>query len=211
MGFSKWIDFALDVPMYFIKRNGKYLDFTGKSFRSFLDGQLKDMLGEKPLYSDWIDHLTTIFTDVRLKSFIEMRGADGGPSYNVTALAAFWTGLLYDTEGLNSIVDLTYNWTWQETNNLNLDVCKYGLNAEFRGKKIWDLAKDILGISLLGLKNRNVRQNEHDEGIYLSPLFEMLETKKNLSTILRERYGDKRESDVQKVFEEFNFFHGFQN
>ena len=211
LGFSDWVEFALDVPMYFIKRNKKYLNLTGESFRDFLSGNLKSIPGEKPLYSDWINHLTTIFTDVRLKSFIEMRGADGGPSYNVTALAAFWTGLLYDTEALDNILKLTENWNWEEINSLNEDVCKLGLNAKFRGKRIWGLTEEILEISALGLRNRNFKENSLDESIFLSPLQKLLKTRISLPRSLRDYFDSKDNKKIQDIFEEFTFYQGFQN
>ncbi len=211
LSFSSWVEFALDVPMYFIKRDEKYIDLTGESFRNFLSGNLKNMPGEKPLYSDWINHLTTIFTDVRLKSFIEMRGADGGPSYNVTALAAFWTGLLYDDEALDNICKLTENWTWEEVNFLNKEVCKFGLESTFRGKSLWSLAADVLDVASLGLRNRKIFENSYDESIFLSPMEEMIKKKVSFPNSLRARFNNKGSNKIKSIFENFNFDQGFRH
>ena len=209
--FSDWVEFALDVPMYFIKRDEKYVNLAGESFRDFLSGNLKSMPGEKPFYSDWINHLTTIFTDVRLKSFIEMRGADGGPSYNVTALAAFWTGLLYDNETLDNIFNLTENWSWEEVSFLNKEVCKFGLDSKFRGKPLWGLAADVLDLSALGLRNRKFLENSYDESIFLSPIKEMIEKKLTLSNNLRAHFNNKGSNSINSIFEGFNFYQGFRH
>ncbi|OUX44923.1 glutamate--cysteine ligase [bacterium TMED277] len=208
--FSDWVEFALDVPMYFIKRDEKYVNLAGESFRDFLSGNLKSMPGEKPFYSDWVNHLTTIFTDVRLKNFIEMRGADGGPSYNVTALAAFWTGLMYDNEALDNIFNLSKSWTWEEVSFLNEEVCKFGLDAKFRGKALWGLAADVLNISALGLRNRKFLENSYDESIFLSPIEEMIKKKVSLPNNLRARFNNKGSNRIDSIFENFNFYQGFQ-
>ena len=208
--FSDWVEFALDVPMYFIKRDEKYINLAGESFRDFLSGNLKSMPREKPFYSDWINHLTTIFTDVRLKNFIEMRGADGGPSYNVTALAAFWTGLLYDNDALDNIFNLSKNWTWEEISFLNEEVCKFGLDAKFRGKALWNLAADVLNVSAMGLRKRKILENSYDESIFLSPIEEMIKKKVSLPNNLRTRFNKKGSNRIESIFENFNFYQGFQ-
>ena len=208
--FSDWVEFALDVPMYFIKRDEKYINLAGESFRDFLSGNLKSMPGDKPFYSDWVNHLTTIFTDVRLKSFIEMRGADGGPSYNVTALAAFWTGLLYDNEALDNIFNLSESWTWEEISSLNEEVCKFGLDAKFRGRALWDLAGDVLNVSALGLRNRKFLENSYDESIFLSPIEEMIKERVSLPNKLRARFNNKGSNGIDSILENFNFYQGFQ-
>ena len=208
--FSDWVEFALDVPMYFIKREEKYINLAGESFRDFLSGNLKSMPGDKPFYSDWVNHLTTIFTDVRLKSFIEMRGADGGPSYNVTALAAFWTGLLYDHEALNNIFNLSESWTWEEVSSLNEEVCKFGLDTKFRGRALWDLAADVLNVSAMGLRNRKFLENSYDESIFLSPIEEMIKERVSLPNKLRARFKNKGSIGIDGILENFNFYQGFQ-
>ena len=102
MGFERWVDWVLDVPMYFVYRDGKYIDALGMSFRDFLKGELPALPGEKPLLSDWADHLTTVFPEARVKQYIEMRGADGGPWRRLCALPAFWVGLIYDQGALDA-------------------------------------------------------------------------------------------------------------
>ena len=132
MGFERYADYALDVPMYFVYRDGRYIDALGQSFRDFLAGRLPALPGEKPTLSDWADHLTTIFPEVRLKRFMEMRGADGGPWRKICALPAFWVGLLYHQPSLDAAWDLCRDWTAAERDRLRHDAGKHGLRAEIR-------------------------------------------------------------------------------
>ena len=136
MGFERYVDYVLDVPMYFVYRDGKYLDAAGQSFRKFLEGKLSVLPGEIPTIGDWIDHLTTVFPEVRLKRFIEMRGADGGPWRRLCALPALWTGVLYDQVSLDAAWDLVKDWTPEEHEYLRTEVPKYALKTIFRKKKI---------------------------------------------------------------------------
>ena len=140
MGFERYVDYALDVPMYFVYRDGRYVDALGQSFRDFLDGGLPALPGEKPTLSDWADHLTTIFPEVRLKSFMEMRGADGGPWRRICALPAFWVGLLYDQAALDAAWDLCRGWTAEERDALRRDAGRLGLRAEIRGRPLREVA-----------------------------------------------------------------------
>ena len=170
-GFESYVEYMLDVPMYFIQRNGQYIDASGQSFREFMAGRLPALPGEKPTLKDWEDHLTTAFPEVRLKKFIEMRGADGGPSRNLCALPAFWVGLLYDEKALADVLTLIADWSFAEVSALRDQVPLTALKTPFRDGTLQDLAKDVLKISKQGLANRaKVDDSGQDETIYLKPL-----------------------------------------
>ena len=211
LSFDSWIEYALNVPMYFIKRNGDYLNLSGESFRMFMEGQLKSFPNHRATYSDWIDHLTTIFTDVRLKNFIEMRGADGGPSQNVTALAALWVGLLYDSDSLDDIFNLVKALNWQSVNELNIDVCKMGMNANINNKTLWELGEEVLNIAQKGLKNRCLTQGIEDESLFLAPLFEQVSKRQTLSSNLANKFESKWKKNFSSFYDDFNFYHGLGN
>ncbi len=144
MGFERWVDYALDVPMYFIKRGDKYIDVSGKSFRDFFAGKLAAMPGERPTISDWANHLSTIFPEVRLKRYLEMRGADGVPWRRLPSLTAFWVGLLYDDDALDACWQIVKDWTAAERQKLRDAVPKLGFNAEIRGRNVLTLAQETL-------------------------------------------------------------------
>ncbi|HWG04550.1 MAG TPA: glutamate--cysteine ligase, partial [Beijerinckiaceae bacterium] len=146
-GFERYVDWMLDVPMYFVYRDGGYIDVAGQSFRDFLAGKLPGLPGEIPTMSDWSDHLTTAFPEIRIKKFIEMRGADGGPWRNLCALPAFWTGLLYDDDALNAGWDMVKDWTAEERQQLRDDVPRLGLETPFRGKKLQDIAIAVVQLA----------------------------------------------------------------
>ena len=211
LGFDSWIEYALDVPMYFIKRDGDYINLSGESFRKFMGGQLKSLTNQRVTYSDWIDHLTTIFTDVRLKNFIEMRGADGGPSQNVTALAALWVGLLYDSDSLDDIFYLVKDLNWQSVNELNIDVCKMGMNANINDKTLWELGEEVLNIAQTGLKNRCLAQGIEDESLFLTPLLEQVSKRQTLSSNLVNKFENKWKNNFSSFYDDFNFYHGLRN
>jgi glutamate--cysteine ligase len=172
-GFERYIDYILDVPMYFAYRKGRYLDASGLSFRAFLDGRLPLLPGEKPTIADFSDHLTTAFPEVRLKKYLEMRGADGGPWNRLCALPALWVGLLYDQTALDAASDLIADWTIDEQQRLRDQVPTLALKTPFRGGTVNDLAVEVLKISAAGLKAR-ARRNAGgaDESIFLEPLIE---------------------------------------
>merc|ERR1711969_38324 len=154
-GYERWADYMLDVPMYFVFRDGKYIDAAGLSFRDFLDGKLEVLPGEKPTESDWWDHLSTVFPEVRLKSFLEMRGADGGPWSRICALPAFCVGLLYDQNALDAAWDLVKDWTMEEREALRNAVPKEGLAARVPGgRSLQELGREVLGIAKSGLTAR---------------------------------------------------------
>lgn len=170
-GYEAWVDYLLDVPMYFFYRDGVYHDVAGLSFRDFMSGGLSGHLGLRATLEDWHSHMTTVFPEVRLKRFIEMRGADGGSGDNLCALPAFWVGLLYDSEALSSVRALIADWTVEEITDLRSSVPRYGLRAGFRGGCLGDIAEDVLAIAELGLRNRGREDSlGADETIYLSSL-----------------------------------------
>jgi glutamate--cysteine ligase len=176
-GFGSYVDYMLDVPMYFVYREGQYIDASGQSFRDFMAGKLPALPGEKPSIKDWEDHLTTAFPEVRLKKFIEMRGADGGPSKNLCALPAFWVGLLYDDKALADVTALIADWSFEEISALRDQVPVTALKTLFRGGNLQDLAKDVLKISMQGLAKRaKIDESGRDETIFLKPLQLITET-----------------------------------
>ncbi|MGB0904207.1 MAG: glutamate--cysteine ligase, partial [Mangrovicoccus sp.] len=153
-GFEAWVEYALDVPMYFVYRDGKYVDALGQSFRDFLKGELPALPGEKPTLSDWADHLTTIFPEARVKKFIEMRGADGGPWRRLCALPAFWVGLTYDQTALDAAWDLAKGWDAETREAWRVAASVDGLQAEVGGQSMRDIAREVVAIAEAGLKAR---------------------------------------------------------
>ncbi|MDD9332303.1 MAG: glutamate-cysteine ligase family protein, partial [Bartonella sp.] len=154
-GFSDYVEWALDIPMYFVVRDGHYYDCTHITFRQFMNGALKRQITNlAPTIGDWINHLSTLFPEVRLKRFLEMRGADGGSLQHICALSAFWVGLLYDSEALNEAEALTKDWCFEEVLEMHTRVAKEGLKTPFRQTIILELARYALAISRKGLKNR---------------------------------------------------------
>jgi glutamate--cysteine ligase len=154
MGFEKYTDYMLDVPMYFIYRDGNYIDASGQSFRDFLSGKLPALPGELPTLTDWEDHLTTAFPEVRLKRFLEMRGADGGPWARLCALPALWAGLLYHQPSLDAAWEIARDWSMEERLKLRKDVPKLGLQATVRGRSVQSLALEVIELAHIGLTNR---------------------------------------------------------
>src|SRR4249919_2507554 len=175
-GYERYVDYLLDVPMYFAYRNGEYLDASGKSFRKFLRGELDVLPGVLPTLRDWSDHMTTAFPEVRLKKYLEMRGADGGPWNRLCALPAFWVGLLYDDAALDAAWDLVKDFSLEERHALRDGVPRQALKLPFRGGTVLDLARKALEISAHGLARR-ARHNHNgaDESIYLAPMMEFAE------------------------------------
>ncbi len=177
MGFERYVDYMLDVPMYFVYRNGEYLDASGQSFRDFLNGTLPALPGEKPIIQDWEDHLTTAFPEVRLKRYMEMRGADGGPWRKLCALPAFWAGLLYDQSVLDAAWDLVGDWSMEERLQLRIDAPKRGLKATIRNRTLQSLALEVLELSSTGLTARNrLNASGENETGFLEPLFSNAQT-----------------------------------
>ncbi len=173
-GFERYVDYVLDVPMYFVYRDGEYLDASGQSFRDFLNGRLPALPGEIPTMSDWTDHMTTLFPEVRLKRFLEMRGADGGPWRRLCALPALWVGLLYDQTALDRAWDLIKDWTADEHDMLRREVPRTALHTEFRGRPFNEVVMRVLEISRSGLAARTrLDSSGNDETVYLAALDEI--------------------------------------
>jgi glutamate--cysteine ligase len=206
MGYERYVDYALDVPMYFVYRDGRYIDVAGASFRSFMAGKLEALPGELPTLDDWSDHLTTLFPEVRLKRFLEMRGADGGRWRRICALSAFWVGLLYDQTALDAAWDLVKSWTAAERQGLRDAVPKAALQTRFRDTTVQEIAREALRISRLGLRNRRrITPKSQDETIYLATLEGLVASGKTLADELIERYEGPWRGQIDHIFEEFAF------
>lgn len=208
-GFEKYVDWALDIPMYFIIRDGKYRDCTDITFRQFMDGALKGQISDsEPTVGDWSNHVSTLFPDVRLKRFLEMRGADGGPWHRICALPAFWVGLLYDEQSLQSAIDYTADWTPELVGTLRDEVPKSGLNAEISGQPLLDHAKAITQLAHEGLARRacaSTSGDVPDETGFLEPILEVLASGKTPAETLLAKFNGDWGGNVERVFEEYAF------
>ncbi|OQW74500.1 MAG: glutamate--cysteine ligase [Proteobacteria bacterium ST_bin14] len=206
-GYERYADYALDVPMYFVYRDGKYIDAAGLSFRDFLKGELSVLPGELPTTDDWNDHLSTAFPEVRLKSFLEMRGADGGPWNRICALPAFWVGLLYDQGALDAAWDLVKGWSMEQRELLRSSVPKLALDAPLPGGgTLRDIAGQVLDISHAGLTARaRLDAGGSNETGFLDPLREIVRTGKVPAQTLLDRYHGAWNGDVSKIYEEMRF------
>ncbi|MBB3966366.1 MULTISPECIES: glutamate--cysteine ligase [Rhizobium] len=206
-GFHDYVEWALDVPMYFIVRDGRYKDCTHITFRQFMNGALKgEIAAWEPTMGDWTNHLSTLFPDVRLKRFLEMRGADGGPWRRICALPAFWVGLLYEASALEAADQLTKDWSFDEVNALRNAVPAEGLKSAFRGHALFDTAREVLAISKAGLKARGKLNGDgQDETIFLSPLDEVMAKKATLAEDLLALYNGRWNGSVEPVFEEYQY------
>lgn len=202
-GFEQYADHALDVPMYFVIRNGEYVNVAGESFRAFLKGELPQLPGEKPTVKDWEDHLSTLFPEVRLKQFLEMRGADMGNQAHVIALSAFWTGLLYDSVSLEAAWELVRNWSDEDRDYLRREVPRLGLTTPFDRSSLFDVAAQAVGISEAGLVRRNrLNAAGQDETIHLAPLEETIRTGKSPAERWLEKFRGAWNEDVTPIFSE---------
>jgi len=205
-GYERYVDYLLDVPMYFVYRDGKYIDASGQSFRDFMAGKLPAYPGHKPTLSDFSDHFTTAFPEVRLKRYLEMRGADGGPWNRLCALPAFWVGLLYDQTALDAAWDLVKNWTMPEREKLRVDTPRIGFKAMVAGRSALDVAKDALAIAADGLKRRAfLNSNGADERMYLEPLIEFTEAGITPAERKLALYHGAWQGSVDPVFREFQY------
>ncbi len=202
-GFERYVDYALDVPMYFVRRGGAYMDATGLSFRDFLDGRLPILPGEKPALDDWEDHLSTIFPEVRLKRFIEMRGSDAGPWDMLCAFSAFWTGLLYCDDALDAAWQLVKGWSAAERETMRQGVRVVGLQTPLPGgRSLQDLAIDVLALSRKGLKARmNLSSSGDDETGFLTELDEIASSGITPAERLLARFHGEWQHDVRPVFD----------
>ncbi len=205
-GFECYVDYALDVPMYFVLREGRYIDVSGQSFRDFMAGKLPGLPGELPTMSDWADHLTTIFPEVRLKKYLEMRGGDGGPASHINALPAFWTGLLYDKGALDAAWDLVKGWTQADRAAFKAAVPRDALAATVAGRTVQDIARDLVAISRAGLKARKrLNADGADEGIFLDPLDRIAESGVTLADQMLALYAGPWKGSVDPAFTEFAY------
>ena len=206
-GYERYLDYALDVPMYFVFRDGKYIDVAGESFRAFLEGKLPQLPGEKPRIADFTDHLSTIFPEVRLKSFLEMRGADGGPWNRICALPALWVGLLYDSDALEAAWDLVKDWTIEEHEALRQDVPRIALRAPVPGGgTVHDLARTVLDVAAKGLSRRARLNSAGDsEAGFLDPLNEIVASGKTPAERLLDLYHGRWQGDLSRVYSEMSY------
>jgi glutamate--cysteine ligase len=206
MGFERWVDYALDVPMYFVKRGDAYIDVSGSSFRAFFDGRNNSLPGERPTLSDWANHLSTIFPEVRLKRYLEMRGADGVPWGRLPALPAFWVGLLYDDDTLNAAWDMVRHWTAAERQTLRDDVPRFGFKARIRDRYLFEIARECLKLSHAGLRRRNrVDHSGRDESRYLEPLEQILESGRTPAEEMLEKFNGPWGGSVDPAYNEYAF------
>ncbi|TRD10513.1 glutamate--cysteine ligase [Erythrobacter insulae] len=202
-GYERWAEYMLDVPMYFVFRDGKYIDAAGLSFRDFMDGNLSVLPGERPTSSDWWDHLSTAFPEVRLKSFLEMRGADGGPWSRICALPAFWVGLLYDQGALDAAWNLVKDWSMEERERLRNEVPRLALDTKLPGGKgtMQDLGREVLAIAHKGLAARaRLNASGDNETGYLETLDEIVSTGKVPAQRLLDAYHGEWGGDVTRVY-----------
>src|SRR5215213_7290210 len=189
MGYERYVDWALDVPMYFVKRDDGYRDASGASFRDLLAGRLPQMPGECAMLSDWANHLSTLFPQVRLKRYLEMRGADVGPPDRIAALTALWAGLLYDAAALDGAWDLVKTWSNEERERLRADAPRLALNAVVASRPLREVARDVLGLSKAGLRRRERLDGAgQDESRYLDPLDAIIESGRTPAEELLDRY-----------------------
>lgn len=206
MGFERYVDYALDVPMYFVYRNGSYIDASGQSFRDFMDGRLPALPGERPRMGDFIDHLTTLFPEVRLKQFLEMRGADGGPWGRLCALPAFWVGLLYDDVALDAAAQLIKDISVADMAALRAAVPRTALKTPFRGATLRELAVEAVAISREGLRRRARRGKcDADETGFLDELLAIAASGRTPAEELLEAYDGRWAGRVEPLFKEYAY------
>jgi glutamate--cysteine ligase len=205
-GFERWVDYLLDVPMYFSYRDGTYIDLAGQSFRDFLAGKLPGLPGALPTLKDWADHTTTAFPEVRLKKYLEMRGADGGPWNRLCALPALWTGLLYDSTALDAAWDLVKDFSMAERNALRDGVPKHALKLPFRNGTVRDLAERALQIAGHGLARRNqLNKSGASEAVFLEPMIEFAQANQTPAERKLELFHNEWNGDIDRVFREYAY------
>ncbi|MDP5365766.1 MAG: glutamate--cysteine ligase [Paracoccaceae bacterium] len=207
-GFERYAEYALDVPMYFVYRDGKYIDALGMSFRDFLAGKLPALPGETPTLSDWADHLTTAFPEARIKKYMEMRGADGGPWRRLCALPAFWVGLMYDQSALDAAWDIAKGWDAETREALRVAASVDGLQARVGDIRMHDLAREVLALSEAGLKARarpGAGGLVPDETHFLNALKDSIETGKTPADELLEKYHGEWNGDLGRIYAEYSY------
>ncbi|MFB7881503.1 glutamate--cysteine ligase [Brevundimonas diminuta] len=205
-GYERYADYALDAPMYFAKRGETYVDLSGQSFRAFMDGKLDALPGDRATDKDWADHLTTLFPEVRLKQYLEMRGADGGPWSRICALPALWAGILYDAPSLAAAWDLCKDWDIADHERLRRDVTRLGLKAEVNGRSVRDIAVDMVNIAKQGLKNRaRFSGGMVDERGYITELEDIADSGVTSADRLLELYNGEWGGDVSRVYRDMAY------
>jgi glutamate--cysteine ligase len=206
MGFERYVDFALDVPMYFVKRGDRYIDVAGRSFRDLMQGKLAELPGERATMSDWANHVSTIFPEVRLKRYLEMRGADGGPWRRLPALPAYWVGILYNDSALDAAWELVKSWTAQQRQKLRDDVPRLGFAATIGGRSVLQLASATLALAEQGLaRRRRLDASGQDESRYLRPIQEFVARGITPAEELLEKFYGPWEGSVDPVFREYAY------
>ena len=204
MGYERYVDWAIDVPMYFLKRGADYLDVAGGSFRRLLEGSMPEKPGERATISDWANHLGTLFPEVRLKRYLEMRGADAGPEDRLVALPAFWVGLLYDDAALDQAWQLVKGWTAAERGRLRDDAPRLGLEARIGGRSLREIGRDVLALSQAGLERRARKDAAgHDETGYLAPLHDMIASGRTLADDMTAAFEGPWGRSVAPAFRKF--------
>ncbi len=206
MGFERYVDYALDVPMYFVYRGGRYLDASGKSFRDFLAGKLDLLPGERPSMEDWADHLSTLFPEVRLKRFLEMRGADVGPAASVSELPALWVGLLYDPAALDAAFELIKDWTADERQAVRNAVPRTALKTPFRKTSVLAIGRQVLTIAEGGLLRRHlVNTSGEDERLHLRGVQEILASGQTRADRVLEHFHGAWGGDASRAFDDLSY------
>jgi glutamate--cysteine ligase len=205
-GFERYADYMLNVPMYFVYRDGKYIDASGQDFKDFMKGKLAARPGELPTLSDWADHVTTAFPEVRLKKYLEMRGADSGPLPMLSALPALWVGLLYDQTALDAAWDVVKGWTVADHDFLRSETPKTGLATKFKGRPLAELGREVVEIAHAGLRARKRLDAEgRDETIYLAPLDRAVASGQALSDELLEKWQGEWKGDFAPLFRDYAY------
>jgi glutamate--cysteine ligase len=205
-GYERYVDWALDVPMYFVKRDATYHDVAGASFHDLLTGKLAQLPGERATHSDWANHVSTLFPEVRLKRYLEMRGADVGNLEHIVALSAFWTGLLYDESALDGAWELVKAWSAEQREQLRADVPKLALKAHIAGRSVQDVARDALALSRAGLQRRAcLNESGQDETRHLAYAEEIVASGRTQAERLLERYHGAWKGSVKPTFSEYVF------
>jgi len=206
-GYERYCDYMLKVPMYFVYRDGRYIDVAGRSFGDFMEGKLPELPGERPLLTDWVDHLSTAFPEVRLKSFLEMRGADGGRWGRICGLPALWVGLLYDDVALDAAWDLVKDWSIEQREKLRHEVPRLALEARTPdGRSMREFAGEVLEVAAMGLSNRAQLNSAGDnEGGFLDPLREVVATGVTPADRLLDKFENEWHGDVKRIYSEFSF------
>jgi glutamate--cysteine ligase len=206
MGFERYVDYALGVPMYFVKRGERYIDVAGQSFRDLMQGRLPGLPGERATISDWANHISTIFPEVRLKRYLEMRGADGGPWRRLPALPAYWAGILYDDDSLDSAWDIVKHWTAEQRQKFRDDVPKLGFAATIAGRTALDLARTTLALARNGLvRRRRLDSNGNDESRYLQSLEDYVARGSTPAEELLAKFNGAWQHSIEPVFKEYAY------